>query len=198
MIFESLKFIVDELNKYFAVKGDDNSDLPVVRGNISRIGDNAGTSENPQFPLSNKVVISLVNIEEDRISRSPDNIRKVDDKFQLRNPSIHLNLYVLVTVTQNNYDQALQSLSTVMRFFQYRNVFNPQNSPLLPDNIEKLIFDMFTLNFEQVNHLWGTLGGKYYPNVLYKVRMVTIDENIPDGEGELIKEILINEPRLKN
>jgi hypothetical protein len=198
MILESLRFIVDELNKYFASKGEDSSDLPVVRGNISRIGDNAGTSENPQFPLSNKVVVSLVNIEEDRISRHPDNIRKIDDKFQMRNPAIHLNLYVLVSFTQNSYDVALQSLSTVIRFFQYRNVFNQQNSPTLPDGVGKLILDMFTLNFEQVNHLWGTLGGKYYPNVLYKVRMVTIEENTPDGDGELIKEILINDAKLSN
>ena len=40
------------------------------------------------------------------------------------------------------------------------------------------------LNFEQLNHLWGVLGGAYFPSVLYKVRLVKIrsDADMPAPE----------------
>ncbi len=35
---------------------------------------------------------------------------------------------------------------------------------------------MHTPGFEKMNHLWGYLGAKYLPSVMYKVRMITIQE----------------------
>jgi hypothetical protein len=35
---------------------------------------------------------------------------------------------------------------------------------------------MYNLSFQEQNNLWGSMGAKYVPSVLYKVRMVTIDE----------------------
>ena len=55
------------------------------------------------------------------------------------------------------------------------------------------VVDLFSLNFEQVNHLWSTLGGKYMPSVLYKIRQVTIDENLTVSESGFIKTIQLNE-----
>jgi len=40
-----------------------------------------------------------------------------------------------------------------------------------------------------VNHLWSVLGGKYLPSALYKVRQLTIDEDVELSETGLIKEI---------
>ena len=48
------------------------------------------------------------------------------------------------------------------------------------------------MNFEQVNHLWSTLGGKYLPSALYKVRQLTIFEDVEVSESGLIKEIELN------
>jgi len=55
------------------------------------------------------------------------------------------------------------------------------------------VVDLYTLNFEQVNHLWSTLGGKYLPSVMYKMRQITIDEEYVTGESGFIKEIQLNE-----
>jgi hypothetical protein len=49
------------------------------------------------------------------------------------------------------------------------------------------------MNFEQLNHLWGILGGKYLPSVLYKIRRVTVDEEATISEAGFIKEIQLNE-----
>jgi hypothetical protein len=41
--------------------------------------------------------------------------------------------------------------------------------------IEKLILEMNSLNFDQLNQLWSIIGGKYQPSVVYRMRMVTVD-----------------------
>jgi hypothetical protein len=46
----------------------------------------------------------------------------------------------------------------------------------LDPGIIKLIVELYTLNFEQQNHLWGFLGAKYMPSVMYKARLLSIQE----------------------
>jgi hypothetical protein len=72
-------------------------------------------------------------------------------------------------------------------------VFTPITHPALDPRIQKLIVDLCTLNFEQINHLWSTLGGKYLPSVLYKVRQLTIDEDSTVSESGFIKEVQLTE-----
>ncbi len=45
-------------------------------------------------------------------------------------------------------------------------------------DIEKLVFEMASITPEQLNNIWGSLGAKYMPSVVYKVRMLTFDNNI--------------------
>jgi hypothetical protein len=116
----------------------------------------------------------------------------VNNKIEYRNPPVLLNLYCLFSVNHNSYDTALQYLSLIIQFFQYRSVINAKNTPsdnglILDPKIEKLIVEMVTMNAEQVNHLWATLGGKYLPSVLYKIRMVTIED---DSAGTLVDPVL--------
>jgi hypothetical protein len=48
---------------------------------------------------------------------------------------------------------------------------------------------MFTLSFEQINHLWGSLGGRQMPFVMYKLRLVSVTEHALLREVPLIEEI---------
>jgi hypothetical protein len=43
---------------------------------------------------------------------------------------------------------------------------------------------------EEVNHLWGTLGGKQYPFVLYLLRMLDLKFQAVQSEGNLITEVV--------
>jgi hypothetical protein len=102
-----------------------------------------------------------------------------------------------------SYDTSLQYLSLIIKFFQHKNVFTPQNT--LPDNgltfdpsVEKVIVDMVSMNAEQVNHLWATLGGKYLPSVLYKMRTITIEDDTPGILAEPIADIEINGHGINN
>jgi hypothetical protein len=203
MIDNAIKFIASEVNKYVVRKIDPQQDPSitklVVAGNVVKTQDGEAGSN----PLLGKGILTLVNIEEDRISKSPQNFRKLDGLVEYRNPKIFLNLYCLFSVFHNSYETALQYLSLIIQFFQFRNLINHQNSPSssepkLHPNIEQLVFDMVSMNFEQVNHLWGTLGGKYLPSVLYKVRLVAIEDDTPESVGPPITNITINPTTLNS
>jgi hypothetical protein len=43
---------------------------------------------------------------------------------------------------------------------------------------------------EEVNHLWGTLGGKQYPFVIYMMRMLDLKYSSVYNENSLIKEVV--------
>ena len=87
-------------------------------------------------------------------------------------------------------------------FFQYRNVFTPENvdpssltanAPVnVLDRLDefKLIFNLTSPTFEEVNHLWGTLGGKQFPSVLYSMRMLEMQFAASQGESGLITEVI--------
>lgn len=191
MINESLSFLCDELNKYLRQKlGLGPADIAVVMFNISHLAD--GNNNGGNAPAAN-AYLSLVNVEEDRISKQQENYVRGTDGIRYQSPKLFLNLYVLFSVNEKTYDESLIKLSFITQFFQYNNVFDPLTTPGLDERIEKLIVDMCSLSFEQLNHLWGTQGGKYLPSVLYKIRQVTINENATTSEAGFIKEIHLNE-----
>jgi len=90
------------------------------------------------------------------------------------------------TSIDEDYRNALHRISGIIEFFQSKNVFTVQNSPrfdtkdidvnLLADI--RLLPELYTLTFEQINHLWGSLGGKQSPFVMYKFRLVKIHSRI--------------------
>ena len=200
MIDNALKVIANEVNKYVLRKldpeRDPSSTKRIATGNIAKLqetessGSSGGSAAVPG-------ILTLVNIEEERTLKSPTNFVRINDKTAYRNPGIQLNLYCLFAVNHSTYDTALQYLSLIIQFFQFRNVIDHKNTPpdnglVLDDKIDKLIFDMVSMNAEQVNHLWAILGGKYLPSVLYKARMVVIEDDTVLMESDNISKISIH------
>lgn len=188
MISEALDVIVDLINDYIS---PGHTDEPLVLANISRVNDGDDFTQS----LQDKLVMSIVNIEEDRVAKSPDHFIKENNLVKYKNPPLHLNLTLLFAAT-HDYDKAIPLLEKIIRFFQIRSVFTPANTPALQEtnelnniNVEKLIFEWVNLNLEQVHQLWTTLGGHYMPSVAFKMRMLTIDEQHIDREALPIKEI---------
>ena len=186
MINETLKFISDEVNSYLSLKLGINTDPRLILGNISRAMDNDTPGVNS---LANRAILSLVNVEEDRVAKQQENYVKTDSGITYKNPPTYINLYILFAVNRTEYNDSLKWLAYIIQFFQYQNVFTPISHPALDEKIEKLIVDLYTLNFEQINHLWSTMGGKYIPSVLYKVRQITINEDAVISGGGFITEI---------
>ncbi|MCO4294448.1 DUF4255 domain-containing protein [Solitalea sp. MAHUQ-68] len=181
MIFSAVNSIQQELSTNL-------SGFPVTAdlGNISEIVNDVSAA-------GSDIIISLINIEENRISREPDYFIRRDNGILMKNPAIHLNLTLLFTSVKPTtaYGKSLENLQHVMEFFQRKFVFDHSNTPSLHANIEKLILEMITLNLQQLHEIWSVLGSKYYPSVMYRVRMITID-SITDIQGVPIKEVKLN------
>ena len=144
----------------------------------------------------NTLGITLVNVEEERVVKSQKAFT-IESNGQVSkiNPEIKLNLFVLISANFSDYDKGLQYLSAVIRCFQANNVFTHDNTPAMDSTLEKLIVELFTLNFEQQNHLWGALGAKYIPSVMYRVRLVAIQEEIKRAEEAPVKAYNVVDPK---
>lgn len=180
MIFQAIDCIQRELNP--AV-------VNAVAGNIGEILTAGGNN-----PVNDAdIIISLVNIEENRISRDPRNYVHNNGGLLQKNPAVHLNLTLLFTALRSEaaYGLALQNIQRVIAFFQRKYVFDHSNTPILDAGIEKLILEMVSLNMEELNHLWVMQGGRYQPSVLYAMRMVSID-SITEQPMAAINEIQTN------
>lgn len=190
MIGLALKLLRDELSNYvFQNKrpGDSITQDDIILHNIALI-----ESDN-QADLSNKIVITLVNTEEESTLKNNSNVLKTIKRIKYVEPPVFLNLYILISSTlgqdlQDAYEFALNRLSLVIQFFQAKKSFTIKNSPFttisgdsnIPQETKdelKLKVELYTLTFEQINHLWGSLGGKQVPSAMYKIRLVSIKEN---------------------
>jgi Pvc16 N-terminal domain len=126
----------------------------------------------PAHPLT----LSLVRIEEERVVKTQTATRKRDGQVEDIPPDIKLNLFVMVVAHGTNYANTLKFLSATVAFFQSRPVFDHANCPGLDESIEKLLVELHTQTFEEQNQLWGSLSLRYLPSVLYRVRMLIIQE----------------------
>lgn len=205
MIDNALKVIANEVNKYLVRKLDPDRDPSstkrIATGNVTKVLD-ADSSGSRSDALTAPGILSLVNLEEERSSK-PNNFIRTNDKIEYRNPKVNLNLYCLFALNHPSYDTSLQYLSLIIQFFQYRSVMDHKNTPpenglALDPKTEKLIFDMVSMNAEQLNHLWATLGGKYLPSVLYKVRMISIEDDTPGTHADPVIKLSVNSHDINN
>ena len=74
------------------------------------------------------------------------------------------------------YDQSLKYLSHVLTFFQARPVFAPEIYPALGNNVERLVLELQKLNYDQLNQIWAYIGGKQLPSVVYRVGMISLQD----------------------
>ncbi|MGN8069873.1 DUF4255 domain-containing protein [Mucilaginibacter sp. 22184] len=196
MIDQALTFLNTHLDSYLRLKLDpSNSNSFIQVANIAWNDNDTSGSTGTNNPAN--AFITLVNIEEDRISKSPENYVRQGSETTYKNPKIYLNLYVLFAVNLSTYTESLKRLSFIIQFFQCQNVFTPLSSPDLPAGVEKLILDLNTLSFQDMNNLWGILGSKYLPSVMYKMRMISISEEFAQGNTPLLHEIIVNDKTLQ-
>ena len=194
MIKDTLELLKQELQQFVAPISPPGENA-VALGNIAFVEDSTQNSK-----LQNKLVISLVNLEEESVFKNNSFYRKVSGRDDLlrANPPVHLNLYILISAYfPDLYENALIYLSRAVQFFQGKNSFTIQNSQQSINNIGatnlngdfKLIMDLYTLTFEQINHLWGSLGGKQLPFVMYKCRLIRLDHDFLKNQAPLIENI---------
>ncbi|MBD2325982.1 DUF4255 domain-containing protein [Alkalinema sp. FACHB-956] len=185
MLDIALKFLQDELNAYlFTRTGSDT-----VKVEMSRLVDEAG-----KYALEGETIgATIINLEEDRIFKShlPDH-SYLNGQHVVQEPDLKLNLHVLFAANFKLYDQALKYLSYILLFFQAHSVFTSEEYPGLDPKIGKLAIELQSLNYEQLNQVWAFIGGKHLPSVIYKVRMVILQDIEPQKVQRPLTTININ------
>ncbi|CAL2062748.1 DUF4255 domain-containing protein [Tenacibaculum sp. 190524A05c] len=183
MIYEILQIISEELNDYL----DENA---VALANIAD-EDSEGNSPG-NFP---DIALSLINLQEEFALKNVRNDYVSGNTVSYKNPKVYLNLFILFSLNKSSYTESLKSLTKIIEFFQGKKVFTQANSNYENvDGIEniksfKFITELYTPTFEELNFIWGTLGGKQKPSVLYKITLLEIERDAITKEGSVISEL---------
>ncbi len=183
MLDTAIKFLVDEVNIYLKKRTGGGDNVSIEAGSIA---DDQG-----RWALTpGQLRLALINVEEERVIRSqvPERVL-VNGSHVVLQPDIKLNLLVLIAARLNNYSDSLRYLSHVMTFIQGHPSFTPNEYPGLDLNIGKLTMEMLSYGPEQLNQIWAYVGTKYLPSVVYRVRMIVLQDNEPLGIGKPITTI---------
>ncbi len=189
MMVEAITLIETQLNQYIAQVDGGGPGAPdqVVIGNVAQIDRQEVAAD-----LDNHLILGLVNLQEEATLKNGNTASTTaSGAVAYRNVPIHLNLYLLFSANYRNYGTALKRLAQVIQFFQGKQKFTIGNSPgafpaasAITDF--QLVIDLVSLRFEEVNHLWGFLGAKAMPFVLYRARLIAItDDRVLEGGGRV-------------
>ncbi len=184
MIHLAVQQVVSELNQYFNLRAPTLTPERVVADSLFDLDGGAKSI------AKEKVVASLVNVEQDRYFRPVNPIeRTVSGAAQFIRPEVNINVYLLFAANISDYDEALKAISYVISFFQLRPVFHVTDPDWDPDGEARVTFELFTLSFEQQNHLWGAVGAKFMPCVVYKAGMLKVRDTQVEADVGLIEQM---------
>jgi hypothetical protein len=82
----------------------------------------------------------------------------------------------------SNYLEALKFISGVIGFFQGKSIFTPDNTPMLTGDASKIVAEVVNIDFKELSNLWGAIGGKYLPSVVYRFRSLPMSEDMINDE----------------
>ncbi|MFC7348890.1 DUF4255 domain-containing protein [Chryseobacterium zhengzhouense] len=168
MIKEVLTVLKDQLNDSEGLE-----DIAVVDDIAKHDDDTSG--------LGDKVVITLLNVEEEstlknrsRYNKVPISENSTQYEMKMESPPAYLNLYVMISANRATYENALINISKVIEVFQTNSVLQYSDPAGNKENDFKFRIELHSIPFEQLSYVWGLLGGKVMPSVLYKISVIKI------------------------
>lgn len=172
MIDKLVKHIGEQLEEYLGPI------IPRMEGTtkVSFIGkDVAGTK--------NRLVISLFGIERETAGGIVPTRKSDLNSSTQKYPPLLLNLNLLFAAVYDdeNYIKALKVLSATLLFLQTNTSIKFEDTTYT--------LEILSPNSQELNNIWSTMGGQYYPSVLCKLRRVTIDAEEVQNTGGVVKEI---------
>jgi hypothetical protein len=189
MIYETLQILKEQLETYFDSVGLGKI---IVLDNIALW--ESGSEDASR--LNGKVVLTLLRMDEETTLKNIPNYKIKDGKTEYRNPPVHLNLFVLISANCESYDKSLRSISKTIQFFQGKKVFNAANTVYNRNNVSfdvfeqfRFILELYTPSFEELNNVWGILGGRQLPSVIYRIQLIQIEQDKILESSELISQI---------
>ena len=186
MLDVAVSFLAEQFNAYLIRRTGAATLGKVVPGGLV---DDAG-----QLAITaGTVALSLINIEEERVicEQLPARVM-VNGREMTLQPELRLNLTLIFAARMASYDMTLKALSNVLTFFQAFPSFSAEDYPALDPRIGKIVVELYSVGPETLNQLWAAIGAKYQPSALYRVRLVTIQDQEPFSFGQPITDIGID------
>lgn len=163
MIHNVVPSVVDALNEFIRNELNLQEDMVILTNPVDLKG-----SLNTQ--IDNKLCVFLQHMEEERLIKN--------GSYQSSggmNPPMHFSLYLMFVANfpDPNYLESLRYISLVLEFFQGNRVFDKSNMPMLSTNVDKISFEYVNLDFQELSNVWGLVGLKYMPSVIYKMKLLS-------------------------
>jgi len=127
------------------------------------------------FP-SGAVTMLLVNVEEERLCRDADPYRRIDSegRTSVGQPDLRLILSLLFVACFTDYSQGWNHLSALLSQLQSVPVLERETTPTLPAGVERMVFELVSQSFTEVNEVWNALRTTHHPSLLYRVRLISL------------------------
>ncbi len=189
MIYETLQILQEQLENFF---------VEVGLGKIIAVENIAlwESGSNDSQKLEGKVILTLLKMEEETTLKNTPSFKIKNGKTEYRNPPVHLNLYLLISANCDTYDKSLRSISKVIQFFQGKKLFTSANTVYNRTNVAfdvldyfKFILELYTPSFEELNNVWGTLGGRQLPSVIYRIQLIQLEQDKKLSTSEVITSV---------
>ena len=182
IIYEGLKAVSGSLNDAFRSSARWSTDKVVLSGLAEPDG-------NPPIGIENKLVLTVIGLENEAVLKNQrSQVKGFSGRIGKTHASYHFTLNVLMSAASVNYEEGLKLLSDGIGFVQSKPSITHQNTPGLHESIERLTLETMQVSVEHLSHIWGAIGSKLLPSILYKVRMITVDgtpyEFVPTISGE--------------
>ena len=174
MIDVALQFLLTELNTYMVAR----TGASFGSAEMGRLVDDLGKTSIKEDHLGAWVL----NIEEERTLKSQlPSTTFLNGMHVTQEPELKVNLHVMIAASFRQYDQALRQISHVLTFFQSHRIFEREGYPALDARIDKMVVELESLGYEQLNQIWAFVGGKQLPSVVYRVRLLVLQDLEPSS-----------------
>lgn len=187
MINKVLTVLKDHLNN--------SGEFEEIPGEIVVVLDDISKHDSEASGIENKVVITLVNVEEESTLKNSSRYLtpQTQDEIKMESTPAYLNLYAMVSANRSSYAKSLANISKVIEIFQTNSTLNYQDNS--DDRTKDFSFriELHSVPFEQLSYVWGLLGGKVMPSVLYKISVIKIVAENNTTSVKLIKDVNIKE-----
>lgn len=172
MIDHTIHFLTTYLNKELQLLYGIDEDKAVMGNLVDQDGVSA-------TEVMNKVVVSLISMEQVTNAATPKGGRKALSMGGIAKSSepVLMNLYIMFSSNyeSKHYHESLKMLSSVLGIFQTTSSFPQISFPDMHPSLEKLNLEIVNLSLQDQLGIWNSLGAKYVPSVLYKLRLVSVD-----------------------
>lgn len=129
-----------------------------------------------------KLIVSLVNIERETAGGISAGLSRGGSDYARTYPPLLLNLDLMLAAVydERRYAESLSVLHESLLFIQSHPYFDLDG--------QKYTIEVVTLSAQDINNIWSTLGGQYYPSVMCKLRRLMVDAKEAVSSGGNLRE----------